>query len=102
MIDREVAFINQANGPQSGRDGAATRGQERATHEGDRVIKGWPGEGTGKRSEDLYDSRRGGGHGAVSAGWSGFPSSVDLACPPFVSKWPKSSHERGRATVRGH
>lgn len=51
--------------------------------------KGWPGEGTGKSAEHLYDRRRRSGHGCVSAGWSGFPSSVGLAYPPFVSKLAK-------------
>jgi hypothetical protein len=31
MVSGEVAFIEQANGAQSGRDGAAARGQHRAT-----------------------------------------------------------------------
>jgi len=89
MVGREMTFVDQANGPQGGRDSAATRGQERASDEDQCVIKGGAREGNGKSRQSLYDGRRRGGHGGVSAGWSGFPSSVGLACPPFVSKMAK-------------
>lgn len=73
-IAREVAFIDQADGPRGRSDGAAPWGQQPATHQSEHMLEGWPGEGAGEGAHERRDNGRGVGMTAFPLNGLNHPS----------------------------